>query len=88
MKQLLIILAMSLFGCTVVQPTYTRVNAQYVGYFKENNLYVMKFWAKRYDTLYVEQHIKPRFHYREYVILQWTCDSSNGRHDVKILKSR
>ena len=95
MKQLLIMLVISLVSCKTMQPpTYQhKTEAQYVGFDKESNYYVMKFWSRKYDTSYVTQNTKPHFHYREYVILAWNCSdvSQNctvGTVNIKIFKSR
>lgn len=83
-------LAASMGGCVAPKPLpegIKRVEAAYCGADKEGTLWVLKFVAKRYDTLKIQQKIKPRFRMNDIVYLEWV-HTGTSLHDVKILKNK
>lgn len=89
-----LLLAIVLVSCKTMQPPVYqhKVDAQYIRYTKEDGYYLLRFWSKKHDTLYVTQMIKPHFRFRSYATLAWNCPDPtvkcDGPVDVKILKSR
>lgn len=89
-----LLLAIIMCGCKTMQPPVYqyRVEAQYIRYEKENGIYVMRFWSKKFDTIYVTQAVKPHFRFRSYATLAWNCpDPTVKCYDpvnVQIFKSR
>lgn len=96
MKKIFIYAAMaaSMVGCVAPKPLpegREKVEATYMGSVKSGDLWVLKFHAyhhKKRDTLYIQQRIRPRFHMRDVVYLEWNCNDSTELHDIKILKNR
>lgn len=92
MKQIFMLAAGAAFAlssCVAPKPLpegTQKVEATYFGYYKKSGIYVLKYYTRLYDTIRVYQNIKPHFHMRDQVYLEWNCMDSLS--DVKILKNR